>query len=396
MPELDFAAWTDSVSVAGAPNIPTSPGLVLPWPDQVVRDPSFTLTVADTRARVADAGRYLVRYDFGVTVDGFAIGTKTRAQILATLRVNDVEQVWGRGLAYWRNREDCEQGRANAAAVLDLAANDEVSVHAVRTDTAGTGGATHRDASSEGQLMLWRLKGSWRTLRVKLTADAGPSDEFGQDINFGTVELAEAGWADIGGARYAFDPVAAGADYEPARDHVFLLAVTVEGWSDGVTENALEVRINYANGSGVVPVAKPIYLSTSFAEGPNDCTRAVAGWAGLIEGISGETFPNPEHLRISYRHLDPLASAFNLKAGKVSMQIVAIPRSQIEYTHAAEDAGGQAAGTAGVSVTFDSTRRETADLNHNPAGGDSSEIRALGLGCWALGFASAHARPLPL
>lgn len=390
----EFAAFTASIAGATVRAI-TQTGGVLDWETEVVRDSIYTLTDSNRRIKTSVAGRYLVRYDAGVEGNTAAGAIKTRAQILTTMRVNDVEQVWGRGLGYWKHAaEDLQDlfefGHCSAAAVLQLAANDEVSVHAIRTDTEGANaGATKRSPNFEGQFSIWHIPTAWRLIRAKMTANSAVSDTAGQAIDFDTVEVADAGWAYSSGI-FTFDPAAAGADYASI-SYVFMVAVTAEALiTTGTAEGQLELEVGYADGfSGTV---KPTAFSTSYAEGPAGMKRVACGWLGIVEGLTGELGTQLEKLRVTYRHRNTNATTFTLQASKASVQILAIPRAALDYAHARENTGGQAADVDG-GVTLDTTVLESADLDHNPAG-DTSRIRAVGTNMWVLGMASAYSRPI--
>jgi hypothetical protein len=387
----DFAAWTATIGVGGR-TISQAGGL-LEWETEVQRDGIFSLVGADTAAKVSEAGRYFVRYDFSVEDDPLDATPKTRAAVLAHLRVNGVEQPWGRALAYWSNAQSCRDGHASAAAVLELAADDEVSVHAVRVDTETAGAGRTVRLSSPGQFSLWRVPDGWRLLRAKLSADGPVSDLYGSSpLFFDALELSDPGWArDALG--FSFDPSAAGAAYS-ALSHVFLVSFALEAISSDTTQGELEAALLYSGGfAPSVDYGKQAF-ATSFAEGPGNCRRAVVGWSGLVEGIAGEAGVRLEDLAVSYLHRNTTTATFTPKAEKAALQVLAIPRAEFEYVHARKATGGQAAGEDGV-VSLDSTVHEDPSFDHVPAG-DDSEVRALSPGCWALGFASAFVRPSPL
>ena len=389
MAELDFIARTATIGKSlAAQRAITTGGGVLEWETNVWTDAlAYTLTDSDRRIQVAQAGRYLARYDFGAQRNPFLGGTPTRAGVRSTLRVNNVEQVWGRGFAYWRNAQACTDGHCSAGALLELAASDEVSVHAQRFDTAGLAGTTARSNNFEGQFSLWRLKDSWRVARAKLTADEGASSSSLQDLVFDDLESADAGWSLSSGA-LLFDYTAAGSAYDPA-SHLFLVCVSVEAdVTSGTAEGLLEVVPSYDDGFGTT---FEIARVTSYAEGPQGTVRVVSSWVGLIEGFGGEPSGSPERILVRYRHRNTNATTFTPKGEKCSIQVVAIPRAEIEYATGVEAAGGQAA-DVDAAVTYDNTGHETPGVLEHP-GGDSSEIRALGLGSFVLAFATAYAAP---
>jgi len=387
MSQLDFAAWTATIGATGldARPIPQS-GRLIEWETQVVRDPNYSL-VSSTKAKVSEGGFYLVRYDLGLDLNTFIIATKTRAEVLGTLRLNTVEMIEGRSAGYWRNLEGCTKGHLSAGAILDLAANDEVEVHAKRVDTeTANAGATMISRGFEGQFSLWRLKSSWRTMQAWLVgADGADSTTSPQALVFDSAILAS-GWSTSGNG-FQFDPSAAGPSYE-ANSHVFLVAVTIDGLASSATAMAqLQVDVKFDDGAGTMLELARV---TSFAEGPGGCTRAVCGWVGLVEGLPDGAL---EKIEVHYRHLNTGGfSHVNPKANKCSLQVVAIPRAEIEYVNVGKDVGGQAA-DVDVAVTFDDTVHEDAPFDHNPTG-DPSQIRGKALGSWALVMASAYTSPL--
>ena len=392
MAELDFAAWTATIGTSiPSQRAITTGGVVLEWETEVVRDRVYALTTGDTVAQVTDAGRYLARYDFGIQRNPQAF-SPTRAAVRATLRLNGVDQVQARALGYWRNAEQCTEGHCAAAAILDLAALDELSVFAQRIDTSGNNGSTNRHNGFEGQLALWRLRSSWRAMTAVGTIDGPASSSSPALLTFDTSTL-EAGWAAVaGGSSFSFDPVAAGGAYSPTLSYVFLVAVTVEAEiTSGTAEGLLEIAVQYSSGSGIGTLRDRAF-ATSYAEGAAGTTVAVAGWLGLVEGPVGEPGGlNLERLAVAFLNRNTNATTFTPKASRYSLQIVAIPRAELEYAHADKDVGGQPADIDGALIV-ERTRADGLELDHDPA--RPTELLAANLGGFVLGMGSAYSSPL--
>lgn len=385
MAELDFAAWTASIGINDQRAI-SAAGVSLDYETLIYADAPFSSVSSNTRIKTSEAGRYLVRYDAAFLQNAFNVTTKTRACVASHLRLNGSDVVHGRAQGYWRNAQSCTSGIITSAALLILAADDEVGVFAQRIDTESAGaGATRRDPGFEGQFSMWRLKDSWRLAQAKLTSDESASSTSRAQLDFNSSEHLDTGWS-LSGGKLLFDATAAGSDYA-ALSHVFLVCIVVEAdITSGTAEGELEIVPVYGDGFGNLLDSAQI---TSYAEGVNGCTKAVCVWFGLMDGINGE-FGGAESISVDYLHRNSNATTFTPKAEKCSIQVVAIPRSQIEYTVAAEDAGGQAADVDGA-ITLDTTQHESSLLSH--PGGDQSEIRAVSPGAWVLAMGHAYAAP---
>lgn len=385
----EAASWTADVSISlGSQRSITTTDGALNYETEIVRDSIYSVQASDTQFKTSEPGNYLVRYDFGIR-NNPNVGTPTRAAVRGTLRVNGSTLVAGRSQAYWRNIQACNNAAAAGGAIVPLAADDYVSVFAQRVDTAGTGGNTVRRGNSDGSLSLWRLRSNWPIARARSDSDGSALNNSGLPVyTFDEIEQLDDGWGDsgsVGGStsEFVFDPTAAG--FDGAEPFLFLVCIGIEGERGGTGEALFFGQVQYDTDEGGINYEARSGL-TSFAEGVSAIDLAVlSAVVPIRHAPEGDTVAR---LRVRIDCINAGSASITPKGGRVAIQIVAIPESELDFFMAHQETPGQAA-DVDVDLDFPNSNQVGASFSFD-SGADPSLVTVSG-DVWALylsGFAS--------
>lgn len=272
---------------------------------EVYRDSgSFTLS-GTTGIQVTDAGPYLL-----VSSQSHDATGTTRSELLAAPRINGTDQLYGQHSSYVRRASDGNVGRSCGMTILELAANDTVTIgHSRKDSNTGSGLLTRR--AGEGHISLVKLDDGWEYFLGRGTASQTLTNSVVTPP--GAVRETALTWTDLQintqdriDSEYTHNTVTNNDEITLAGETNYLICFTVKFY------NSLGAR---RNGVARLEIdGSPVFgsITTGYARGSNDCRNPVAAGAVIYTARTAD-----EVLKLQ-------AAAENESSGNLDVQEFAI------------------------------------------------------------------------
>ncbi len=306
------------------------------WDTTVQSDSAFALQANNIDIDLADAGHYLVMYSV-VTDD--SSGGSSRTETQSWLRLNDTTNLaYGRGQSYIRRSGNADEGYNEGAAIIDVAANDNIRLQMQRTDNSSE--TVERRANASG-IQFLKLHDSWDYLRTRPTSN----QSFGSDENFTDVALGTDDEIDSG----SFSRTGGAITLKQGGHYLVTYNVGIVHNNNRVND---EVRLVIDNGT---PIEIPGTRVTTYMRGIEGTFDGMATWAGIIFVTADDVLK----LQVR-RESDSQPGTHEIKAAESGITIAKLPEGA-DFVRLGEASGGQDLSTSRTAITWDSTKEEDSD-----------------------------------
>jgi len=253
---------------------------------------------SNTTIQVKESGHYLVLYNIVSRNDTY----NNRVEFMSRIEVNGSGQSEGRGQGYRRNTSN-DRVFMQASAILDLSANDNITIGVIRTSTNDP--TTHLLEANRSSFQVLRLDDDWEYFRAVSTDTTDVDGSTWHAVTWNTVNESDSSFTHTGGnANVGLD---AGT---------YLITYNVRA-----NTGALSTRKTITTKATLDNVDQPYGWGYSYMRGLNGCNDGAASAMFLLE-TSGED------LQIEVSTILDLASAtINLVSNESALTIWKLPPS---------------------------------------------------------------------
>jgi hypothetical protein len=302
----DFSVFTETTGtevIAGVGNNVT-------WDNSVIASPNIALQGNASDIDLADGGKYLVLYN--VWTEEGAVGGDNRRSVASYLTLNSTPLAYGWGGGYIRDQENDFTAYNSGAAIIDVAAGDDLAVVLDRDDANAAGGTAIRPATNGVSVI--KIDDDLDYLRIHQSAR---SADISGNTTFTAVDFDTADEVDTD--VFAFSAPGSGVTVSGAITQKLLVTTNVKLNVDG----AGGPRQNYELRLTLDGVEVPGTRSTAYIRFDNGDLSSTLQYTGVIQKTSAAD----QVLAVEVRREGPEFASTDIVGDETALAVVALPET---------------------------------------------------------------------
>ena len=341
-----FTVYRDA---GGWENITTT-AQSLSWDTQVSENVEIPIDGGNTNFDLSVWWHYLVMYSIPVRSTGWS----NRSEIQSWVRVNGSTDVpYSYASSYIRRADNDFEGYNEWAAVLNVAAGDDIDIRIQKTDTNG---ATIERTPNRSWVNILKLDDDWEYARLRPTTSQAITTTW-TDVDISTSD-------ELDISAYAL----AGNDVTLTGTGKYLVTYSAGAVTTGTDRTNNEIRLTLDD------TEIEATRSSAYIRAQNGSFTGIASYVGIIE-----TSTINQVLNLQIRRESTLAwTTNNTVPTKTGITITKLP-DDADYVRVWEVGGGQDITTSlNTPITFDTTIEQGIDLQHDGVNTSEIDIQAAG------------------